>query len=118
VKRYTEGDLNIDVALEDGVAVMRWRGRSSARDPGATLHPFFTAVASEASGASATIEMRLHELEYVNSSTLAAIIRALRGFRGLGIRTRITYPASGWQRRSCEPLRVLEGDGFVEIASE
>lgn len=115
---YAEGDLRIDVEAEAGALRLLWRGKSNARDPGATLSPFFETIAAEAARAGVMVEMRLHELEYFNSSTLAAIIRAIRRFRERAIRIRIAYPQSGWQRRSCEALRVLEGDGMLEVRGD
>lgn len=118
MERYAEGDLRIDVEAAPGMLRLLWRGKSNARDPGATLHPFFETIAVEASAAESVVEMRLHELEYFNSSTLAAIIRAVRRFREQRTRVRITYLESSWQRRSCEALRVLEGDGTLEVRGD
>lgn len=113
---YAEGDLKIDVAPEPGTTRLVWRGKGNARDPGATLHPFFATVAARAKASGTLVELRLNDLEYFNSSTLAAIIRGIRRFRDDGTRVRITYAStSGWQRRSCDALRVLEADGAVEI---
>lgn len=114
--KYAEGDLQIDVDRSGQSILLAWRGKSNARDPGATLHPFLDTIAAAARADGASVEIRLNELEYFNSSTLAAIIRAIRKFREQNTRILISYQESaGWQRRSCEALRVLEADGIVEI---
>ena len=119
MEKYAEGDLAIDVAREGGIIRLKWRGKSNARDPGATLHPFLDGVAAAAKADGAVVEMRLNDLEYFNSSTLAALIRAIRRFREQSTKIVISYQESaGWQRRSCEALRVLESDGVVEIRGD
>jgi hypothetical protein len=119
MEKYAEGDLAIDVAQEGALVRLHWRGKSNARDPGATLHPFLDGVASTAKASGAVVEMRLNDLEYFNSSTLAALIRAIRRFKEQGTKIVITYQEStGWQRRSCDALRVLESDGAVEIRGD
>ncbi len=116
---YAEGDLRIDVETIGDVVRLAWKGKSSARDPGRTLRPFFEEVAKEAAARNATIEMRLNALEYFNSSTLAAIIRSVWRFCDQNTHVRITYrDACGWQRRSGDALRVLETDERVEVRGE
>src|SRR5262245_2799056 len=114
---YVEGDLRIACKKQAGSLRLLWSGKSNARDPAATLQPFFEKVAQEAQGEKLTsVEIRLNDLEYFNSSTLAAIIRGIRHFRQSELRVAIAYKeSSGWQRRSCEALRILESDGVVTI---
>lgn len=119
MEKYAEGDLSIEVADTEALLSLKWLGKSNARDPGATLHPYLDKIATAAKANGATVEMRLNELEYFNSSTLAALIRAIRRFREQGTKVVVSYQESaGWQRRSCEALRVLESDGVVEIRGE
>lgn len=119
MERYAEGDLKIDVEEQGDRLKLHWRGKSNARDPGATLHPFFERVADAATSRKVGVELRLNELEYFNSSTLAAIIRVIRRLREQNTRVTISYQeSSGWQRRSCDALRMLEGDGVVEIRGD
>lgn len=115
---YAEGDLKIDVAPEPGTTRLVWRGKGNARDPGATLHPFFATVAARAKASGTLVELRLNDLEYFNSSTLAAIIRMIRRLREQNTKTRILYEESSWQRRSFEALRSLAREGAVEIRGE
>lgn len=112
---YADKEMTIEVEAQSGTIRLAWRGRSNARDPGASLHPFFEAVADEAARTGAQIEMRLHDLEYFNSSTLAAIVRALRRFREQNTRVLVSDRESGWRRRSINVLRVLERDGVLEV---
>jgi hypothetical protein len=115
---FVEGDLSIDVATRAGAIVLSWRGKSNARDPENRLRAFFEGVANEATRMHAPVEMRLHALEYFNSSTLAAIIRMIRRLREQNTKTRILYEESSWQRRSFEALRSLAREGAVEIRGE
>src|SRR5262245_13180164 len=116
MENYSDGDLRIESVVAKEAIQLLWRGKSNARDPGATLLPFFDRVGAAARERNASIEIRLNELDYFNSSTLAAIIRGIRQFRQQGTRVLISYrESSGWQRRSCEALRILESDGVVEI---
>jgi hypothetical protein len=105
--------------LEDGDTIrLRWRGKSHARDPGATLRPFFENVAASARPGQ-SVELRLNDLEYFNSSTLTALIRAIRRFRDQSTRVVVSFQQSvEWQQKSCEALRVLETDGAVEIRGD
>jgi hypothetical protein len=118
MEAFVEGDLRIDVDASDVGIVLSWKGKSNARDPDGKLRPFFERVADEATRKHAEVEMRLHALEYFNSSTIAALIRMIRRLREQNTRTRVLYQESSWQRRSFEALRVLEREGAVEIRGE
>jgi hypothetical protein len=118
MEAFVEGDLRIDVDARTGTIVLSWRGKSNARDPDSRLRTFFELVANEATRMHAPVEMRLHALEYFNSSTIAAIIRMIRRLREQNTPTRILYHEASWQRRSFEALRVLEREGSVEIRGE
>lgn len=117
MESYNEGPLRIDVEPREDALVLHFRGKSAARDPDASLRPFFERVADEASRGAGVVELRLDALEYFNSSTIAAMIRAIRRFHAQRTRVSLTYPDQGWQRRSLDALRMLlEQDGVLENA--
>jgi len=107
MESYNEGSLRIDVEERENMLVLHFHGKSAARDPDASLRPFFERVADEASRGAAVVELRLDALDYFNSSTIAAMIRAIRRFRVQRTHVRVTYPEQGWQKRSLDALRVL-----------
>lgn len=115
---YEEGELMIDPWVMDGMIRVDWHGKSNGRNPAVTLAPFFERLGDEAAAKQLPIEMRLEALEYFNSSTLSAIIRIITRMRERNIAVRLRYDENaGWQRRSCEALRVLDtGDGLVQIS--
>ncbi len=116
MESFHEGQLRIDVEAREDALVLHWRGKSNARDPDALLRPFLERVAEEAGRSGQVVELRLDGLDYFNSSTIAALIRALRRFRAQQTRVRVTYPEDGWQRRSLEALRLLlEQDALVDM---
>ena len=116
--RFSDGDLRIERVVAGDTVRLVWSGKSNARDPGAALQPYFESIAQGAQG-HAAVELALGALEYFNSSTLTAIIRGIRHFRLQNLRVIVSYrQSSGWQRRSCEALRILESDGVVEIRHE
>lgn len=116
VSPYVEGALRIEIDPQPHTLVLLWRGTSSARDPDATLRPFFESVAEEARRTGRGVEMRLHALEYFNSSTLASIIRAIGRLRAQDSKVRVAHAADNWQVRSLEALRLLlTHDDHVEI---
>ena len=114
---YEEGELVIDAWVMDAAVRVDWHGKSNGRNPVATLAPFFERVGDEAAAKKLPVEMHLEALEYFNSSTLSAIIRIMTRLRERTIPVRLRYDENaGWQRRSCEALRVLDtGDGLVQI---
>lgn len=118
MRRYDHDELVIDVSEEGDTIHLRWRGKSHSRNPGLNLRPFIEEVALS-TGPGRCVELRLHELEYLNSPTLMALIRAIRRFRDRSARVVVSYLESvEWQQLSCEALRVLEMDGFVHIRGD
>lgn len=116
MEAYVGGSLRIDVERVGGdVLRLCWRGKGTARDPSVTLLPFFEAVAGSARRAGARVEMSLENLEYFNTPTLTAILRAIRLFQRIGTHLRITHLASGWQSRACEALQMLGVESAVAM---
>lgn len=120
MENLTSDDLTIeaDTAAAE-VALLRWTGRSAARRPGEVLLPYFAAVAGYARDNEARVEMQFAKLEYLNSSTLAAIIRGVRELAAQGTAVRLVYDGSvSWQAKSFGALRVLEADRLIEVQAQ
>lgn len=114
------GDLTIEVGSGDGGAIVcTWRGRSTERNPGQVLNPYFeklleAAVGTEGGGA---IEMHFETLEHFNSSTISSLIRLIQNARGKKIPLVMVYDHNlKWQRLSFEALRVFDkSDKMFEL---
>jgi hypothetical protein len=81
VENLTAGDLTIEVSTEDDVVRCVWKGKSSDRQPGTFLAPYFETLLGEASSAGAALEMHFEDLEHFNSSTITALIRLIQSSR-------------------------------------
>ena len=102
------GDLHIDVEERSGMLLLRWKGKSTDRQPGAALDPFFMAVLAEALEKSASVEMRFEQLLHFNSSTISCLIQMIEDARAKSVRMLLTYNAkAAWQRLSFDALRVF-----------
>jgi hypothetical protein len=117
VERFENEGLLIDYRFVERTIRLVWSGRSTARNPSEVLNPYLEKVAETAKGLGVDVEMHLQRLEYLNSSTIAALIRALRILRRQKTKTVLIYDGElGWQQRSFEALSVFQGsDGLVEI---
>lgn len=96
-----------------------WRGRSAFRRPEEIFGPYLDAVLVRARDRSADIEMHFEDLDYLNSSTVAVLVRFLRQVRGEGLGISFMYRANvRWQRLSFDALRVFQHlDPRVRVVS-
>jgi hypothetical protein len=105
------GDLSIAPHLHPSCVRLDWQGRSGARDPSQVLVPYFEEAFRTATAAQASIEMHFEDLEYFNSSTIAALIEGIRLARAAGVRMVLVYrQALRWQRMSFDALQVFVTD--------
>lgn len=78
LQELRSGDLHIDSTIDPACLRLVWRGRSAAPDPRAVLLPHFEHALDVAHKAGTGIEMHFEGLDYFNSSTIAALIDAIR----------------------------------------
>jgi len=102
------GELCIDSTVGPECLRLEWRGRSAARDPRAILIPYFEQAIAVARTSGTPVEMHFEGLDYFNSSTIAALIDAIR----LGSEHRVPmvmfYKENvRWQRMSFDALRMF-----------
>lgn len=108
MKNFSSGDLRISVNGMNGMGGrvrMMWNGRSTDREPGRQLTPYFNGLLDELEGRGLLISFQ--GLEYMNSSTVTPIIQFLKNLNERNIETRVAYDGrSKWQRAS---FRALSG---------
>ena len=94
-----------------------WRGKSNERDPARTLTPFFGTLLESARARRTPIEFHFGAIEYVNSSTLGALVQFIRECRAGNVPLAIVYDAERkWQRLSFDALRVfVKDDDLLEL---
>ena len=108
LQELRSGELRIDSKADPECLRMVWYGRSAARDPRAVLVPYFEQAIAVASQSGTPVEMHFEGLDYFNSSTIAALIDAIR----LGAEHRVPmvmfYKEDvRWQRMSFDALRMF-----------
>lgn len=98
VRRGTAGDIHLD-----------WKGKSNDRTPKRILGPFFDSVSEIASREKAPVTMHFETLEYLNSSTISALIGFIRQLGNLQVHLVITYAQElKWQKLCFDALRIFE----------
>jgi hypothetical protein len=116
MENLVAGDLEIVAADPgpEGPLVFTWLGKSDDRHPARILVPYFTAILDAAAGRA--VEMRFAEVDHLNSSTIAAIIRFIQDARARGARLVLVYDqALKWQKLSFDALRVFARDDLLEL---
>ncbi len=110
IERLEAGHLTIDVARADnGRLEVVWRGRSNERYPDKVLQPYFARILGAAGDPG--VDMRFSDLEYFNSSTIAAVIELIKDAREKRVRLRLLYDRKlRWQKTSFDALKVFVRD--------
>lgn len=111
----------IDDRATGGAALrLVWRGRSTARNPGELLVPYFQGVFDWATKSGrATVEMHFERMEHFNSSTVGALIYLIQDARGKQIPLVFVYDQKlKWQKLSFDAMRVfVKSDGLLQMRS-
>ena len=80
----------LEIKLENGAKpVMRWLGISNTRNPSAAINPFVDDLLNNISAQEIDIDLR--QLEYMNSSTVKAIIHLVKELGKKNIQATIIY---------------------------
>ncbi len=115
------GDLRIEPVPMPAPGVVRllWKGRSTARNPGEVLGPYFQEILGEAQKNQSTVEMHFVALQHFNSSTVAAIIRLIQNARTRAVPLVFVYDEGvKWQKLSFDAMRVfVKSDGLLQMRS-
>jgi hypothetical protein len=114
----TTGDLQIVPHVDPACVRLTWNGRSRARDPGSAVLPYVREACQAAKASGATLEMRFDVLEYMNSSTITAIVETIQLAKADGVPLVIIYDQKvRWQRSSFDVLAVFAEGGALELRS-
>lgn len=98
--------LNITVQADESPVKMVWTGESNDRNPSLALNPYFDSLLNQLKGRKLVISFA--HLKYMNSSTVAPIIRFIKNLDAAGVETLITYDKrSKWQAASFKALATL-----------
>lgn len=116
--RYQTDQLTIESNRTRDKLVVRWLGRSEARDPGRVLQNVLEAVGNDVCEAK-TVEFDFRSLEYMNSSTIHPILKLVQSASAKTNSVRIVYDGSkSWQRLSFMAMgAVLAGLSNVEVSA-
>jgi hypothetical protein len=97
-----------------------WKGRSTARNPGELLVPYFQGIfQSVIESGRATVEMHFERMEHFNSSTVGALIYLIQDARGRQVPLVFVYDQKlKWQKLSFDAMRVfVKSDGLLQMRS-
>lgn len=118
-EKLSAGDLTIVPRQAGAGAALElvWSGKSNDRQPGKILGPYFNKAIQHAASQSVPLELHFETLDYLNSSTITAIIQVIQEARGRGVKLVIVFdPNRRWQKLSFDALRVfVRDDGLVEL---
>ena len=117
VKRWSQGELSLELVEGPGELRLTWRGKSSDREPSRFLVPVLTAALERARVAAVPLVMDFRELDYMNSSTFTPVVKALDESRRLSVPIVLEYAlARRWQALSFSALRTFETlDGRIKV---
>ena len=115
MENLVSGDLAIEVYTDANPMRVVWRGKSTQRDPGLFLKPFFQRLVSEAAARGEAVEMHFESLEHFNSSTITTVIAVIEEMRQHKVKLEVVYNgALRSQRLSFDALRIfVRDDGML-----
>lgn len=108
LQELRSGELRIDPTVAPECLRLVWHGRSALHDPRAVLVPYFEQAIEVARMRGTPVEMHFESLDYFNSSTIAALIDAIRLGSEQRVPMKMIYKQSvRWQRMSFDALRMF-----------
>ena len=101
--------LTIEVEESDGAINIRWVGKSADRTPGVFINPILNDALVKSSAGNKEITMNFQDLEFMNSSSIAPIVKILDRAKRGNNRVSILYRKSlSWQELSFSALVVFQ----------
>jgi hypothetical protein len=118
--RYAEKELVIDVVEDRDAVRLVWSGKSTDRDPGRFLMPILLSVLERVRGDPKRIVLDFANIDYMNSSTFAPIVKLLDEARRSATSVILEYtPSRKWQSLSFSALRAFETpDGRISVRAK
>jgi hypothetical protein len=103
----TGNDLRTTIDRDaPGVLHVRFAGKSASREAGRVLAPVFDDVLAVAGRERRVLELHFEELEYFNSSTIAALVQFIRAAQRERVPITVVYDAKQkWQVMSFDALK-------------
>ncbi len=99
-------DLQISVQRREAQVEISWEGISETRDPGSSLSPYLEQLASEIHGTEVMVDFSA--MEYMNSATVAPIVRFIRALDKECSRVTVLYDESKtFQRTTFSAIKAL-----------
>ena len=109
VETHKSNLLTLEVEESDTAVNIKWIGKSADRTPGVFINPILNDALIKSSAANKELMMDFKDLEFMNSSSIAPIVKILdRAKRGTN-RVVILYRKSlNWQELSFSALVVFQ----------
>jgi len=116
IETLSSEGLTLEVRHEEDITVT-WRGRSTARDPSRFLLPILMRLVEDAAANGHSLVLDFRALDYLNSSTLAPLVRILDAARRGTASVVVQYSRPRkWQTLSFTALEVFQTtDGRVVV---
>ncbi len=114
---HTSNLLTIEVEETDDSIIIKWTGKSADRTPGTFINPILNDALVKSDEEKKELILDFQNLEFMNSSSIAPIVKILdRAKRGES-RITITYRRSlNWQELSFSALIVFQTkDNRIQI---
>ena len=120
MKRWLQGTLSLELTEAPEALRLTWAGRSTAREPARFLMPLLAESFASARTAGLPLVLDFTGLDYMNSSTLTSVIRALDESRRLSVPVVLEYSlARRWQELSFSAFRTFETlDGRIKVTDK
>lgn len=117
MKQWLKGELTLELSQTPHELRLRWRGKSTDREPGHFLVPVLAEAFESARAAGVPLVLDFAELDYMNSSTFTPVVKALDDSRRLSVPVVLEYSLSRrWQALSFSALRTFETlDGRIKV---
>ena len=114
---YSDNFLRINVVEEEEANHVHWYGNSTQKNPNQFIIPILIEVLRKAAWERKKVVLDFRELEYMNSSTLTPIIKALEQAKRASNSVQVIYDKTKrWQDLSFSALRIFETkDGRIQI---
>lgn len=112
VKDFVVEELRIERIDGPARILLNWSGSSRLEDGGATLLPYLRQVTEDAASAGVTVEVHIEGATFFNSSTIATLIRFIKGVLERHVAIKLSYdPRHRWQKLFAEALCIFDQRG-------
>ncbi len=120
VETFTSSMLTIEVEETQTEINIRFKGKSTERDPSDFISPILTESLNNSIKFGKMVILNFLELEYMNSSTITPVIRTVEKANDMNSSVSIQYKKSKkWQDLSFSALKIFETrDRRIEITGK